>query len=69
MRIHRLEFGLAMGTWSFGIHESNCFCKLIDLGPLYITWLNYECLAGIYNDKARLYRVKRYLKARKQRAT
>ena len=80
MRIHRLEFGIVKNygiderrdniDWhAWGVSEGHCFCKLLDLGPFYVTWLSYECLAGIYSEKARLYRVKRYLKARKQRPT
>jgi hypothetical protein len=69
MRIHRLEFGISIGPMSWGAYEGRCFCRLIDIGPFYVTWLSYECLSGIYDDKARRYRIKRYLKERKQRAT
>lgn len=69
MRIHRLEFGIAIGPTSFSAYEGHCFCKMLDLGPFYMTWLSYECLAGIYESKARMYRVQRYLKIRKQRST
>ena len=71
MRIGRLEFGLAVSNGkldcTLGYQEGSCFCKLLDVGPLYITWLSHECLSGIYKDKARLYRIKRYLKKRKER--
>lgn len=69
MRIGRLEFGIAIGPTAWGYSEGLCFCKTIDLGRFFITWLSYECMAGMYADKARVYRVKRYLKSRKARTT
>jgi len=69
MRIHRLGFGIAAGPHSWGIHQGHCYCWLLDLGPFYVTWLGYECLAGIYKERARRYRIKRYLKDRKKRPT
>jgi len=70
VRIGRLEFGVTIGpksSWMWGFEEYNCYCKFLDLGPFFIVWLSYECMAGMYKDKARLYRVKRYLKKRKNR--
>jgi hypothetical protein len=69
MRIGRLEFGIAIGPASWGIHQGHCYCVLIDLGKFYVTWMGYECLAATYKEKARLYRAKRYLKTRKERPT
>jgi len=68
MRIARLEFGLVRGDWDWEASEYNCFCKNLSLGPIFFTWLSYECMAGMYNDKARLYRIRRYLKVRRKRA-
>jgi hypothetical protein len=79
MRIHRLQFGLIQRvpgeectkqTEHFlQAYEGACFCKFLDIGPFYFTWLSYECMSYEYKQKARLYRVKRYLKKRKQRLT
>ena len=69
MRIGRLDIGMAGGVSAWDYNEGRCFCKILDLGPFYITWLSYECLAGMYKERARIYRVKRYLKERKQRPT
>lgn len=73
MRIGRLYVGLCplfrKDAWVLNWDEYNCFCKILDIGPLNLTWLSCECMAGEYATKARLYRVRRYLKARKKRAT
>jgi hypothetical protein len=75
MRIHRLEFGLwrdlngKVTYCGFDAFESNCYCKFLDLGFFSIIWLSHECMEGIYKDKARRYRIKRYLKERAKRAT
>lgn len=68
MRIGRLDFGIAIGPSSWKYYEGLCFCKMLDLGPFYATWLSYECMEGMYRDKARRYRVARYLKERKERS-
>jgi hypothetical protein len=67
MRIGRLEFGISIDFSNWGLYESLCYCKMLDLGWFYVTWLSYECMAGLYRDKGRRYRIKKYLKSRATR--
>lgn len=69
MRIHRLEIGIAVGPMIWGCFSATCSCKMLDLGPIFVTWLGYECMSYIYAQKARENRVKRYLKERSKRST
>ena len=75
MRIHRLEFGIIRDedgkpvNECLNMFEGSCYCKFLDIGIFYVTWLGYECMGGIYDDKAREYRIRRYLKKRAKRKT
>lgn len=43
MRISRLEFGIAKGTSMWAAYTGSCGCRIVDLGPFYITWLAKDC--------------------------
>lgn len=45
----RLYFGVAKGSWAWGVIKGLCGCIIVDAGPFYLTLCSKTCKCSICN--------------------